>query len=234
MITYTKDNLISNIIKGISIILLFFAFSLFKTLPLELLHIKYANLTITFKEIYNITAELILIAAIVLIFRKEYKKAIEDIKINHMSYFSKNFKFYLIGVFIMMSTNYLISILGGGISENETAIRDEFSLYPVYTYIASVFLAPFLEESVFRLGFRAVFKNKIIYILASGLIFGSLHLISSFDSPLVLLHLISYSSCGIMFAYIMTRTNNILVSTGFHFMHNGILMSLQVLTLLLA
>ena len=35
----------------------------------------------------------------------------------------------LIGVFIMMSTNYLISVLGGGISENETAIRDEFSLY---------------------------------------------------------------------------------------------------------
>ena len=234
MVIYTKDNLLSNIIKGVSVILLFFAFSLFKTLPLELLHINYASITITFKEIYNIVTELILITIIVLIFKSEYKKAINDIKINHMSYFSKNFKFYLIGVFIMISTNYIITLLGGGISENETAIRDEFSLYPVYTYIASVFLAPFLEESVFRLGFRAVFKNKIIYILASGLVFGSLHLIGSFNNPLVLLHLISYSSCGIMFAYIMTRTNNILVSTGFHFMHNGILMSLQVLTLLLA
>ncbi len=234
MITYTKDNFLSNIIKGVSVILLFFAFSWFKTTPLKILHIDYTSLTMTFKEIYNISIELILITCIFLIFKQEYKKAIDDIKINHKSYFSKNFKFYLIGVFIMMSTNYLIILLGGGTSENETAIRNEFSLYPIYTYIAAVFLAPLLEESVLRLGFRAIFKDKIIYILASGLIFGSLHLTGSVNNPLIILHLISYSSCGIAFAYIMTRTNNILVSTGFHFMHNGILMSLQVMTLLLA
>ena len=234
MIEYNKNNLISNIVKGTIVILLFFAFSMFKLVPLQLIHINYSNLNILFKEIYNIGAEIILITIIILIFKKEYKNAINDIKINHASYFSKYFKFYLIGVVAMISSNYLISILGGGMSNNESAIRDEFSLYPVYTYIASVFLAPLLEESVFRLGFRAIFKNKIMYILLSGLMFGGLHLIGSFDNPLVILHLISYSSCGLMFAYIMVKTNNILVSTGFHFMHNGILMSLQVLTLLLA
>ncbi len=227
-----KDNNIKNILKGVFVIFLFFAFSIYKTFPLEVLHLDFKSLPTLFKECYNIFAEIILILIIVLIFKDEYKKAFADIKNNHMAYFSKNFKFYLIGVIVMMVSNYLISLLGGGVSENESAIRGQFSLYPIYTYIASVFLAPILEESVFRLSFRAIFKNKLAYILISGLVFGSLHLSGSFNSPLVLLHLISYSSCGIMFAYIMTRTNNILVSTGFHFMHNGILMSLQVMALL--
>lgn len=234
MVTYEKNERYINIIKGISVILIFFIFSLFKNLPLELLHINYENLTNTLKEIYSISIEIIMISLIILLFKNQYKNALKDLKQNHLKYFKENFKYYLMGVIAMMSANYLITFLGGEMSNNETEIRNMFDSFPIYTYIASVFLAPILEESVFRLGFRNIFKNKLLFILTSGLIFASLHLLGSLNNPLIFLHLIAYSGCGIAFAYIMAKTNNIFVSMGFHFMHNGILMSLQLLVLILS
>jgi len=76
------------------------------------------------------------------------------------------------------------------------------------------------------------FKNNILFILASGFVFGGLHLTGMLDSNLFFLYLVSYSAMGIVFAYMLTKTNNIFVPMGFHFMHNGILMSLQTFILL--
>ena len=132
----------------------------------------------------------------------------------------------------MILSNILINKLGGGISENESAIRDEFKLYPIFTYVSAVFLAPLLEESIFRLSFRSIIKNNIIYIIISGLVFGTLHLIGTKIDYLMPIYLISYCSCGWAFAYMMTKSNNVLISTAFHFMHNGLLMSLQFFLLL--
>ena len=47
-----------------------------------------------------------------------------------------------------------------------------------------------------------------------------------------ILYLIPYSALGISFAYILQKTDNIFVTIGLHFMHNGILMALQVLVLI--
>lgn len=233
MVTFDKNVRLTNLIKGISVVLLYFIVSLFTTLPLELIGIHYDSLPTFAKEIYGVGMEIILILMIYLILRDEFHRAIEDIKVNHFKYFSSNFKYYLLGVGAMMIANMLIMSLGGGMSENESTIRDQFATNPIYTFISAVFLAPVLEESVFRLGFRNIFKNGFIFIVMSGFVFGGLHLLGNFDNPLIFLHLIAYSGCGVAFAYIMTKTNNILVSMGLHFMHNGILMSLQVLLLLL-
>lgn len=234
MVEFTKKTRIKNIIKGISVIFLYFFISIFETLPLALLGINYNDLNTLIKEIYNLGIELILILSIYLILKDEIKSAIKDIKVNHIKYFSNNLKYYLLGVGSMMAANYLIMILGGDISENESSIRSQFDTNPIYTYISAVILAPILEESVFRLGFRNIFKNKFLFVLISGFVFGSLHLIGNFNNPLIFLHLIAYCGCGVAFAYMLAKTNNILVSMGFHFMHNGILMSMQVLLMLIS
>lgn len=129
----------------------------------------------------------------------------------------------------MFSSNFLINLLGGGMSGNETAIRDQFEIAPIFTFISSVILAPLLEEGIFRLGFRNVFKNNFIFILLSGLVFGGLHLLAGASIHLLALYLVSYCSFGVIFAYMLVKTNNIFVSLGFHMMHNGILMSIQML-----
>lgn len=232
MVSFDDKNRLTNIIKGIVVIVLYFFVSLFSTLPLALLGINYYDLSLIIRIIYSVSVELILIAAIIFIFKDEYKKAFKDIKKNHLTYFKGNLKYYLLGVIIMMLSNSLIMVLGGGTSDNETAIRSQFGIAPIYTYISAVFLAPVLEESVFRLSFRNIFKNKLVFIVISGLVFGGLHLTGMLDDSLMPLYLVAYCSCGVAFAYIMAKTNNIFVSMGFHFMHNGILMSMQLFVLL--
>ena len=69
--------------------------------------------------------------------------------------------------------------------------------------------------------------------MISGILFGSLHVVTSFENIVDLLYIIPYSAPGIAFAYMLTKYNNIFVSMGFHFMHNGILMALQFALLIL-
>ncbi|MBQ9011431.1 MAG: CPBP family intramembrane metalloprotease [Bacilli bacterium] len=232
MFSIQEKERFKNIFKGLLAVLIYFSFSIFTTLPLSLFHIKYNDLSITIKEFYNFSVEIIMITLILLIFKSQIKKAWQDLKKHHFEYFKDNFKFYLLGAMLMMAANSLIAILGGDMSGNETAIRDQFSLAPIYTFISAVFLAPLLEESVFRLAFRNIFKNNFLFILTSGLIFGSLHLLGGVTLELLPLYMISYCSFGFVFAYILTKTKNIFVTIGFHMMHNGILMSLQVFLLL--
>ena len=81
-----KERLI-NILKGASAILIYFIFSLFSTLPLELIGIDFNNLPIIVKEIYNISIEVIMIILFILIFKDFFKKSLEDIKKNNFTYF---------------------------------------------------------------------------------------------------------------------------------------------------
>ncbi len=232
MIIKQNENRLKYFIKGISIITLYFMVSLFKNLPFIILDINLEDIPQRSYNFYSIVLEILMLVIIYYTFEKEIKLAIKDLKENHQEYFDKYFKTYLIGITIMILSNILIGKLGGGISENESAIRDEFKLFPIYTYISAVFIAPLLEESIFRLGFRAMINNKLIYIITSGLVFGSLHLIGAKLDYLLPIYLISYSSCGWAFAYMMSKSNNILISTAFHFMHNGLLMSMQFFLLL--
>lgn len=232
MVTYDQKDRYINMLKGISVIVLYFTVSLFKTLPLALLNINYNNLSLLTKEIYSISIEVLMIVAIFLIFKKQFKNAFNDLKKNHLKYFQSNFKYYLLGVIIMMISNSLIMMLGGSSSDNENAVRSQFELAPIYTFISAVILAPIVEESVFRLSFRNIFKNNILFIAISSFIFGSLHLLGMFNHELFFLYLTAYCSVGVAFAYIMAKTNNIFVSMGLHFMHNGLLLSLQLFVLL--
>ena len=229
MIEFTNENRFKNFIKGICIIAMYFAFSFYRDFPLNLLHINYDSLNLMAKEVYNISIEAFMITVIYLVFEKEIINAWNDLKKNHMKYFSDNFKYYLVGLLLMFGANALINILGGGISGNEEAIRSQFGTAPIFTYISAVFLAPILEESIFRLSFRSIFKNNFLFIISSGLVFGGLHLLAGVDMNLFALYLIAYCSFGVVFAYMLVKTNNIFVSMGFHLMHNGILMTLQVL-----
>lgn len=232
MIINQTKNRWKYIFKGLITLFIYFFISLFRYIPFDILKTNVADIPQKSINFYNFSLEITMILFIFIINEKEIRKAISDIKKNHETYFNKYFKVYLLGIIIMIISNILISTLGGGISENESTIRDEFKNFPIYIFISSVFLAPLLEELVFRLALKEIIKNKYLYILISGLIFGSLHIITMPINNLFPLYLLSYCSAGWAFAYIMAKTNNILVSSGFHFMHNGILMSIQTFLLI--
>ncbi len=232
MLIKQEENRWKYLFKGLGIILMYFFISLFKDMPLLMLHINLDDVADYILITYNIIIELIMIFIIYIVYCEEIKAAIKDIKKNHMSYFKKYLSIYIIGIIIMMLSNILINKYGGGLSENESAIRNEFAMHPIYTFISAVFIAPILEESIFRMGIKSIFKTKTLFILASGLIFGSLHLIGMPLDRLFPLYLLSYCSEGFAFAYMLSKTNNVLVPMSFHFMHNGIILSLQTFLLI--
>lgn len=223
------------ILKGFLGIALYFGISLFQTIPFELMNINFEDIPLFIKEVYNILCQVIVILLIIFLFKDEIKRSFKELKKNHLKYFSKYFKYYVIALVVMVVSNaYIFSINGGNIAGNESSVRDLFDVAPIYTYISAVIIAPILEELVFRLSLKNILGRNFIFIISSGLIFGALHIIGSYTSPIDLLYLIPYGSFGVAFAYILTKTNNIFISMGFHLMHNGIIMSLQILLFLIS
>ena len=98
---------------------------------------------------------------------------------------------------------------------------------------SAVFFAPFTEEMVFRNSIKNIITNKYVFIITSGLVFGGLHVIGNINTIYDLLYIIPYSTPGIAFAIMLQKTDNIFVPMGIHFMHNAILMTLQIVLLFL-
>lgn len=235
----TKENIekfekyLKNALLGLIAILGYFILPEFQGLLFHIFDINTALLSTEIKIIYSVIFDILLMAMIILIFYSQLKKDIADIKKNHQEYFKKYFKCYIIGIIVMMFSNLIISFIsGGGMAGNQESINQLFDINPLYIYFSAVIFAPIVEELVFRRAIRNIIPGKYIFILASGLIFGGLHIMGNISAWYDILYLIPYSSLGIAFAYILYKTDNIFVSMGLHFMHNGILMALQFFLLI--
>lgn len=225
-------NSFKNIKKGILVILIYFISNIVFQLPL--LNINTASSPLILRIIYSLSTEIIILSLIMFVLKEEIKNNLLDLKKNYKTYFKSYFKYWFLIIGIMMFSNLLISILFKGITaSNQQAINDMFDTAPIYTFISAVFFAPILEELVFRLGIRKIFKNKYLFIIVSGIVFGGLHVVLSMQSIFELFYLIPYCTPGFIFAYLLYKTDNIFVPAFLHFFHNGIILSIQILALIL-
>ena len=121
----------------------------------------------------------------------------------------------------MIISNTMITIItNGGIAGNEQAVRELIDKVPLYMAFQVMIYAPISEEIIFKKSIAKIFKNKYFYVIASGLIFGGLHVISSITTPIDYLYLIPYCSLGITFAILYQKTNNIFYTITAHAIHN--------------
>lgn len=213
---------IKEIIKFILIFLLYLLYSDIIIIILTKLGVNIKalpnNLKITIMFLINLSLMIMLF----IFYSKSIKENLKDLKLNFKSYIKDNFKYYVIGLLIMIISNIIISFFVEGNSTNETLIREYINIMPIYMIFSSCIYAPFTEEMVFRKSLRNCFNNKVLYILLSGLIFGSMHLLSA-SNLIELVFLIPYSSLGCVFAYMYSKTDNIFVPMSFHMMHNTII-----------
>lgn len=225
---------LKSVLIGLSVIFVYMFMNQFELLPLTLMGINYANLSITSKVIYLFTFEILIALAIFLLLKPKIITDFKDMKKHLKEYAHTYFKYWLIAFGIMVLSNLFITmIMPNTIAGNEQAVRSNFSKAPIYTFLSAVVIAPFIEECVFRLGFRKIFKTKWLFIVLSGFVFGSLHVFGSLTSWFDLLYLIPYCAPGFVFAYVLTKSDNIFVPIGLHFIHNGFLMVLQTILLFL-
>lgn len=180
----------------------------------------------------NICSSIIyLFSAIILfiIFRKDLISSFKDFKENYKKYLKKGFKIYLICLLITYVSNIIIyKYMGNIVATNEQLNRDIINTNLVFAIYLMCIMAPFEEEILFRLNFKKLFNNKIVFSILTGILFGSMHIISAGTKELIFL--LPYSFLGIGLGYIYYDTDNIYTSMFFHFFNNAF----SILILLLA
>ena len=132
---------------------------------------------------------------------------------------------------LKVAVHYIIAILTNGkLATNEESVRSLIQLAPWYMAFELIIYAPISEELIFRKSIRKITNNRYFYVFLSGLIFGSLHVISSLNSPIDLLYLIPYCSLGFAFALLYSKTNNIFSTITIHSMHNTLALILYLIS----
>ena len=159
----------------------------------------------------------------------ELKRDFVVFKNNLKLYFSKTlprFGLILIAYFI---SNFALTILAGTIPTNQ-AVINEWPLY-ISAFLA-IIIAPLTEELMFRGFLKKFIKNNVLFVIASSLIFGGLHVIQA-DSLQQFLFIIPYSILGFAFSLNYVKTKNIVSNIVLHSIWNSIAVLAMVFVKLL-
>lgn len=210
--------------RFIIIILLFLLSSLFKLIPIYIFNIDSNNITPTINCLLTLFSNSVTAIFCIFLFFKELKKDFIELKKMEKNKlyikFDSAFRYWLIGLVIMIASNYFIGKIGISTSNNDVSVQTMLDASPFIAGLSVVFIAPFIEEITFRKAFKDLFEKKWFFILLSGIIFGSLHVIFSVNYWYDLLYLIPYCSLGIAFSYIYYNTDNFYFSYFIHILHN--------------
>ncbi|NMA50836.1 MAG: CPBP family intramembrane metalloprotease [Mollicutes bacterium] len=171
----------------------------------------------------NKVITLLILCFLVFILTLIYKKQIiNDLKRfikSDYKHFFKFFKYHLIGYTIMIFSSIIITLLVGGIAENEQFARQLVVKKPFYSFFLMCILAPYYEEILIRLNFKDFLKSKWTFILSTGLLFGLLHVIFV-NTYQQFLFIIPYFAMGITFSLMYYDSNNIFFPIIMHFINN--------------
>lgn len=188
-------------------------------LPLAIIN-NYIEVSIQAQRIFLMLGELITIFFIFILYKEEILKELKKFKENILYYIETYFPYWIIMLVIVTVVANIVEIFVKDGPANQNLIEEAIKQTPILIGISVMILAPLTEELIFRLSLRKVFKNDIIYILMSGLIFGFIHIIAGENIINELPYLLTYSIPGFVFAYSYIKSKNIMVPIFLHFIHN--------------
>lgn len=153
-----------------------------------------------------------------------YKQLIHDFKI-FKSYFKEYFVLILKTwgkalVLIMITTIIIQLTTNTTQANNQIALQNSFNSNPVFIALLAMFYAPIAEELMFRGVFRKFIKNKKLFVIVSGVVFGLMHVIDDSKTLAEFSYVFVYSILGIYLARIYAKTNNLCTNIFMHFMQN--------------
>lgn len=209
----------------------------FPYIPMTLFKFDIDTFSQIMKVFYNFVCDIGYMLIVFLIYNdtiiEDFKKYFKKFGAN----FEISFKYYLVGLIIMIVSNLIITFFFTKASaNNEETVRTLIDSYPLYMIFSVSIYAPFIEEIVFRKSIKdsilAFGKNKFtkyLYIATSGLIFASLHVVGITTSAWDYLYIIPYLSLGCAFAALYHKTDNIFSTIMLHSMHNTFTIILYLL-----
>ena len=217
---------------SLGLIILMLTWSAIPSIILIILNINIESLPDTIKILYTFIFDITFLLFIIFIYKKEIIKEFKTFfnKNNFLKNIKKSLYYWFIGLTIMITFNLIIASLTNELAANEQAVRQMIDKYPLYMAFQVMLYAPISEEIIFRKSIDKIFKNKYLYILMSGLIFGGLHVVSSVTSLVDCLYLLPYCSLGFVFALLYKNTNSNIFSTiTAHSFHNTLALLLYLI-----
>lgn len=221
---------VKNIIKLVIIFTAFLCSSLFKLIPIYLFNINVKNMSNTTFALLTLFADICILIIALILYGKELVKEWKIFKKKPGENFDIAFKYYFIGLAIMIGSNIIINfILKLGNSQNEQAVQSLIKTNPLLMLLFAGLFAPIIEEIVFRKSLKNVLKNKYLFIFISGFIFGLLHITGyNLKTPLELLYIIPYGALGFTFALMDYKIDSTYPSIFMHIFHNTVLTILSI------
>ena len=172
----------------------------------------------------NLISDVIFIGILYLMYFKDLNNEFKIYKGNFKENFKISFKYYILGFMGMVFFNLLIAIFLGNISSNESQVRDMLYSSVIPTMISISIIAPIMEELIFRKSLQPVIKNKWIYVVVCGLLFGGAHIMTNILNNAFVLtdlfYILPYASLGGSFALMDHETKTTYSSIVIHAMHN--------------
>ena len=225
--SYTKNRkLWVNIVVAI---LCFLGMFLVPSLIAILFNLKIKNL-----QVCTIIGDLIYILLIYLVYKKDLDSEAKIYFSDFKNKFKYGFKIYILGYFGMIFFNLFITLFLKDISQNESQVRELLYSNAVTTMISISILAPLLEELIFRKTIGTIIKNKWIYVIISGLLFGGAHILTNIMNNSFaitdLLYVLPYGCLGGAFALMDYNTKTTFTSIVFHALHNTFTAILLLIT----
>ena len=218
----------NNIFKFILVCLVFYYGKYTQYILIYLFNIKKSTVAISLLlSVFSNTLEFLFF---LWLFRKDLKIDFYKFKKNIKSNLDIGLKYWVIGVFLMMFSNTIITSIYHNInSQNEVMVQHMINSLPWVMFINTAILGPFIEEMVFRRSFRLIIKNKWAFVLISGFVFGLMHIIFSFSDVREFLFVFPYAFVGCSYALSYSETDTIFTPITMHMLHNGILTLLSII-----
>ena len=170
--------------------------------------------------------DMVLIAILVLIYYTDLTHEWNRYKNDFKNNFKKGFKTYMLGFLGMVFCNIVIIIFLKDVSANENQVREMLFSSPIFTFLCIAIAAPIGEELVFRKSLQPVIKNKWIYVVICGLLFGGAHIMTNIlNNAFVwtdLIYILPYGCLGSSFALMDYDTKSTFTSIVMHSMHNSL------------
>lgn len=186
------------------------------------------------EKVCAIISLLLYFLVLAIIYLPELKSEFITFKNNIGNSFDNGFKYWLLGLIVMLVSNIILNyiVFKGSIAANEELNRQAILNNPIWYTILSVgFIAPFMEEIIFRKSLDKIFKNNFYYYLFCGFLFGFAHVLADLSNILNLLYIIPYGALGFAFAMMDKKTNTVFTSIIMHSLHNIITLGLLFMIL---
>lgn len=225
-----KNNILKNIGKVIGIYLIFEYSWLLQLIPVAIFGLDVNKLSDKAGVALTTFSSFCIAIIFFFIFRKQIIEEAKKFKENFWKCFDVGIFYYIIGLSLMVVSNVLISVVfSAGGAANEDGVQNMISSFPSLMILSAGILAPWNEELIFRKTVKDLFKNKWLYVIVSGLLFGLAHVVGQTTVWTDWLYVIPYGVLGCSFAAIYFDTKTIFTPILFHMIHNLVLIITSII-----